>query len=241
MLGEDEEILVDVRPHWVFMLGPAALTLLVLGGAIAIGAEFSSSSIVLLYVLAAMVALPAIWLLVRLLSWYGVSLVLTNRRLIYKRGVFRRDYVQLRLQRITEVHCTRGIWDRLLGCGRLVVEVEGEHPLVIDDVPRPRALQRLVNDELMALGALNLSDNEPYSDMTGFGPAATSMDHWTGEATPSAGMPSLSSPEERPTGVGSAPSSSVHQSLIELDDLRRRGIVSDREFEAKKAELLSQI
>ena len=33
----------------------------------------------------------------------------------------------------------------------------------------------------------------------------------------------------------------VHEKLIELDDLRRRGIVTEEEFQAKKAELISRL
>jgi hypothetical protein len=228
LLGADEEVLVDVRPHWVFLLGPAILTAIALAIAIAVGMEFSSASVVLLYVLAAMVAIPAAWLLARVVSWYGVSLVLTTRRLIYRRGILRRDFVQLRLQRVTEVQCLRSLWDRLVGCGRLVVEVDGDAPLVIEDVRHPRALQRIVNDTIMALEAAdNLApEDEEWVDET---EVQRSPDAWQSvrisDATPPRGLRA----------------SSVHQSLIELDELWRRGIVSDMEFEAKKAELLAEM
>ena len=45
-----------------------------------------------------------------------------------------------------------------------------------------------------------------------------------------------------PGAVGSASSAaSVPEQLIQLDDLRRRGIVTPAEFEAKKAELLGRL
>ena len=42
-----------------------------------------------------------------------------------------------------------------------------------------------------------------------------------------------------PAAPGGA--SSVPDQLIQLDDLHRRGIISEGEFEAKKAELLSRL
>ena len=44
----------------------------------------------------------------------------------------------------------------------------------------------------------------------------------------------------RPADTGTT-DGQIRDRLIELDDLRRRGIISDEEFAAKKAELLSRI
>ena len=66
------------------------------------------------------------WLAGRLFRWYGVRLLVTTQRLILRRGVLGRDLVQLRLQRISEVHTTRTPLERVIGSGRLVVEVQEE-------------------------------------------------------------------------------------------------------------------
>jgi hypothetical protein len=42
-------------------------------------------------------------------------------------------------------------------------------------------------------------------------------------------------------GAGEPTAVSVHRQLVEIDDLRRRGILTDAEFEQKKAELLSRL
>jgi hypothetical protein len=42
-------------------------------------------------------------------------------------------------------------------------------------------------------------------------------------------------------GVGPAGPAEIRDRLIELDDLRQRKIISEEEFAAKKAELLSRI
>ena len=44
-----------------------------------------------------------------------------------------------------------------------------------------------------------------------------------------------------PAGRGPAGPSEIRDRLIELDDLRQRKIISEEEFAAKKAELLSRI
>ena len=44
-----------------------------------------------------------------------------------------------------------------------------------------------------------------------------------------------------PSAGSAAPATSVHDQLIELDDLRQRGILSESEFQAKKTELLKRL
>jgi len=48
-------------------------------------------------------------------------------------------------------------------------------------------------------------------------------------------------PQATPGRGGSAGPSEIRDRLIELDDLRQRKIISEEEFAAKKAELLSRI
>jgi hypothetical protein len=56
---------------------------------------------------------------------------------------------------------------------------------------------------------------------------------------PGAGAPPQPTVASGP--VGGSAAGEIRDRLIELDDLRRRGIISEEEFAAKKAELLSRI
>lgn len=263
VLADDEDVLIDVRLHWVFLFGPAVLTVVAVAVAIAVAVEFPNAPVAVAGVLAAMVAVPALWLAGRVFRWLGISLVVTTARLIYRQGVLGRDLVQLRLQRVAEVQCTQTVIDRLIGSGRLVVELSGEPPMVVDDVRRPRALQRVITRQLdeLDLGgryadSVDGSSVSPYGiDMVG----ASSLDK-----TPPHGVPPVASMPGPPDRVpladaGPVPvtpvstdlpdlvvpvhgdGTSIPEQLIQLDDLRRRGIITDWEFAAKKAELLSRI
>jgi hypothetical protein len=136
----------------------------------------------------------------------------------------------------------------MLGVGRLVIGITGEEPIVIEDVRRPRALQRVINRQLDALMAgwsaaapINGSGVPPYAVSA---PRAASL-----EDTPPHGAIVFPSPAPTPaptpvdaallpTGAASA---SIPEQLIQLDDLRQRGIITESEFEAKKIELLSRL
>ena len=77
-------MLVDLRPHWLFLFAPAATTAVALAAAVAIGAQFARAPVALIWVLVALVALPLCWLGVRLARWLGSSLVVTNRRIVLR-------------------------------------------------------------------------------------------------------------------------------------------------------------
>jgi membrane protein YdbS with pleckstrin-like domain len=247
-LADDEDVLVDVRLHWLFFVGPALLTAVAVGVAVAVVAKFPSAPVGVAWVLVAMVALPALWLVGRALRWRGISLVVTTVRLIYRQGLFGQDVVQVRLLRVSEVNSAQTLFGRMFGTGRLVIGITGEEPMVIHDVRRPRALQRVINRQLDALMAgwsaappINGSDAPTFPPSA---PRAASI-----EDTPPHGAIVFPSPVpySTPTPVGATlpttgvPGASIPEQLIQLDDLRQRGIITASEFEAKKIELLSRL
>ncbi len=227
LLDEDEDVLVDLRPHWVFFLGPLLLTAVAIGVVALIAHQFPKAPVGVIWLLAVLVGLPALWLAARLARWFGTSLVVTDRRIVLRSGVLGRQIINLRLQRIVDIHCTQRPLERLIGSGTIVFEVEGdEGGFALDDVRRPRALQRVINRQLGELDAGSEHRGRP-------GPAPQVYDRpdrlerrdWT----PPSGMASVS----RDPGVASVP-----DQLVALDRLRRQGILSEREFAEKKAELL---
>jgi membrane protein YdbS with pleckstrin-like domain len=275
VLADDEDVLVDVHLHWIYFSGPAVMTAVAVGVAVAVVVSVPNAPIFVAWILGAMVAVPALWLAGRVLKWLGISLIVTTTRVIYRQGIFGRDIVQLRLQRVTEVHCTQTMFDRLLGSGRMVIEVEGDGPMAIDDVRRPAALQRVITRQLDSFQS-SVPTYRPPGDLPGRLP--TAEDFGTRErggraggevpdTTPPRGVP-RSDPGEQPvapgrmhdpqptrwesdgevgqsmhaaTPAGRVTMSSLSEQLVALEDLRRRGILTDEEFTAKKGELLGRI
>jgi hypothetical protein len=236
-LDAEEDVLVDLRPHWAFLAGPVALSLAAVAAALIIENQFPSASQVVDIVLAVMVGIPVLWLLARIAKWLSTSLVVTDRRLVFRSGVVGRRVVQLRLQRIVDIHCDQSLLERLIGTGRLIVEVEGEEGAVtVHDVRRPRALQRVLTRQLDDIDRARSSyRDQPFSDPAPPRPPAPRPA--AEEHTPPRGLARLARPERSP-GSG-APT--VSQQLIELDELRRRGILTEIEFATKKSQLLDRL
>lgn len=154
-LAEGEQLVLRLHQHWKTVLRPvlvfavtvvALLLLLVLVPAIrdTAGARLGLGAVTLVVVIV-FVAVP-------LLRWQTTSYELTNRRLRLRSGVVTRTGRDFPLTRISDVSFAQGPLDRLLGCGRLVVESPGEHgQLVLTEIPHVQDVQatlfQLVEDE----------------------------------------------------------------------------------------------
>lgn len=238
-LDEEEDVLVDLRPHWVFLTGPVALSAVAIAIAVVVQNQFPNSSSAVLVVLGVMVGVPALWLLARVARWLSTSLIVTDRRVIFRSGVFGRHVTQLRLQRIVDIHCSQSIVGRIIGMGRLVVEVEGEEgALTVEDVRRPRVLQRVLTRQLDEIDRSRSSYRGPDPDVSTRPSYRPPDDRPRDEEfTPPRGT-ARSLLTERIRGSGTP---TVSAQLIELDELRRRGILTEMEFASKKAELLDRL
>ena len=93
-----------------------------------------------------------LWLIVPVLRWRTTTYELTTRRLRVRSGIATRRGRDIPLARINDVSFEKGLLDRLLGSGRLVVESAGEHgQILLNDIPRVEFTQatlfRLVEEE----------------------------------------------------------------------------------------------
>jgi uncharacterized membrane protein YdbT with pleckstrin-like domain len=154
-LSAGEHLVLKLHQHWKTVLAPllilaatvvGLLVLLLLVPAIrdAAAGRLALGAVALVIVIV-FVAVP-------LLRWRTTSYELTNRRLRLRAGLLTRTGRDFPLTRISDVSFKQGLLDRLLGCGRLVVESPGEHgQLVLTEIPNVQHVQatlfQLVEDE----------------------------------------------------------------------------------------------
>jgi membrane protein YdbS with pleckstrin-like domain len=249
LLGDDEDIVVEMRPHWVFFVGPLIVGVLVVTGiSIALVALGKHATALVTYPLLAIAAVPVLWFLGRMFRWRNYIIALTTTRIIVRRGVLERNTLQLRLQRVTEVNTSQRLWERVLGVGRLILDVQGDDDsLVIEDVAKPLVFQRVVNTQIDELVDRHRTDL--YSAHPRPAPVASEdrrSEQYRPDDTPPHGTSSpaaagAAAPTGTVGGSGGATHDQIRDRLIELDDLRQRGILSEAEFAAKKAELLNRM
>ncbi len=154
-LTEGEHLVVRLHPHWKTVLRPV-LTLALIVAAVLAALIYLPGSVatgpVRLAIGAAAVLAALLFCLVPLLRWRTTTYELTTRRLRLRAGILSRQGRDFPLARISDVSFSHGLVDRMLGCGRLVVESPGEHGrLVLTEIPHIEAVQstlfQLVEDE----------------------------------------------------------------------------------------------
>jgi uncharacterized membrane protein YdbT with pleckstrin-like domain len=197
LLNDDEEIVLDLHPHWWFLSGPVATVLVALVVTVAGYAEGVPAALQL--VLVAAVLLSLIWLLGRYARWHTTSFVLTDDRLIHRTGVVSKHGREIPLDHINDISYRQTVFDRIIGAGDLSIESAGQRGQeVFPDLPKPGLIQNEVY-RLIERGKVRQADRM-------------------------AGHHELSIPEQ----------------IEKLDELRRRGALTQAEFEATKAELLDR-
>ena len=154
-LTQDEHLVLLLHPHWKTLIRPFAVAVIVI--VIALIAEVlipsnSAAAVERLVVAAVAILAVMLWLIVPVLRWRTTTYELTTKRLRTRFGVITRKGRDIPLTRINDVSFEKGLLDRLLGAGRLVVESAGEHgQIVLKDIPDVADVQatlfRLVEDE----------------------------------------------------------------------------------------------
>jgi uncharacterized membrane protein YdbT with pleckstrin-like domain len=158
-LAEDEQSELLVHPHWKTILRPMFILVLTVAAALALVIVIPSGSAAeaeRLAVLAVAIVILLVWVLVPILRWKTTTYELTTRRLRLREGVLSRQGRDFPLLRISDVSFQHGPIDRLLGCGKLVVESAGERgQLVLPAIPDVEKVQatlfQLVEDEQQRL------------------------------------------------------------------------------------------
>jgi membrane protein YdbS with pleckstrin-like domain len=236
-LNPGEQVAIDVRPHWKYLAGPIfAVAVVVVGSVVALVENVPRWAEL---ALAALLVLCLLWLAGRYLRWVTTSFVVTTERLVLRKGILRRTVREILLDRLTDITYNQTLLDRILGCGDILLESPGrDSQEVFPDLPHPVRIQ----NEIYRL----INQRRPGASVAGTGgPAAASASASApGGVAPLPGGAPSSAPFAgvAATDVPAGPREpSVADQLQELDDLRKRGVISRREFAAKKAELLSRM
>jgi membrane protein YdbS with pleckstrin-like domain len=252
-LNEDEELLAELRPHWIFLFGPLFTSIGVWAALIVLVVLWRDPPSWLNYPIIILVLIPGLWLLGRYVRWRSYTVAITSTRILVRQGILGRDTVQLRLQRITEVNLRQTLIERVLGTGSLVIDVQGEDDsLTLEYMRKPAIVQRVVNsqiNEIVGGGRRELIPDDMRPAEARRVAACERDDPGDDHDTPPFGVggsgsgpaPSqAAAPDAGASPPGALPFE-IRDRLIELDDLRRRGIISEQEFAAKKSELLDRI
>ena len=153
LTGGEQPVLL-LHPHWKTLIRPILVAVLVVAVALVAEALIRGSDAMAARGAVGVVTVLVlmVWLIVPVLRWRTTTYELTTKRLRTRFGIVTRRGRDIPLTRINDVSFEKGLLDRLLGAGRLVVESAGEHgQIVLRDIPHVEYVQstlfRLVEDE----------------------------------------------------------------------------------------------
>ncbi|MGH3427244.1 MAG: PH domain-containing protein [Terriglobales bacterium] len=150
LLAKDETVMVHQHSHWKVLFWPV-VWLLIIGGAAGFLVVWFDQQVMQL-IIAGVALLLVLYVFVRpLLKWLTTHFVLTTHRVLTRSGILYRKGRDVPLSRINDVSFEQSLFERMLGCGTLVVESAGERgEITLTDVPRVEYVQttlyRLVED-----------------------------------------------------------------------------------------------
>jgi uncharacterized membrane protein YdbT with pleckstrin-like domain len=145
VLQPGESIVYRAKLHWIIYLGGivfvvAAVVLALLAVAL------PGATLRLGLMLAALIAL-FLGLFQMLRAWFvvaGTEITVTNRRLIYKRGLLARDTIEMNLDKVESVLVEQNLIGRMLDFGRVIVRGVGSGLEPIERVAAPLQLHRSI-------------------------------------------------------------------------------------------------
>ncbi len=137
LLGPQEDELIHMRTHPKALLGPILVLIVVVAGVgTALGLMPPDLGAWVPWAVVALgVVLVVLGTLIPWLRWLTTTYTVTTRRIITRRGLITRTGHDLPLNRINDVTYERGLLDRILGCGTLVLSTAADDPLTLPDVP----------------------------------------------------------------------------------------------------------
>lgn len=148
-LNEDEDLIVDQRPHWLIVVLPIfqLLVFLVLA---ALAIRFASSlpwwtilfpCAILVFILGRLTA--------RIAKYRASHLIVTTERLIYVSGVLRRRVREIPILQISNLTFAQRLFERLWRCGSLQIEHVGERGTdTFPGIRRPDRIVRMISAQI---------------------------------------------------------------------------------------------
>jgi hypothetical protein len=143
LLGGDEDVVAEFRPHWSRILKEILLSVAVAVALVLIAVAFDFD-----YEGWVLAGVAVIWLLLvarGFLTWWFTQHVITNERLIYRAGIVSKQGKEIPLEVINDVSFNQSVWERMIGSGDLLIESAGElGQSHYRDIPDPEQVQKVI-------------------------------------------------------------------------------------------------
>jgi uncharacterized membrane protein YdbT with pleckstrin-like domain len=148
LLADHEELVLDLRPHWIALVLPALTAILLLVAEVLLFASFDPPSVVRWLAVAGGVILFLAFPVRALLAWITSHFVVTSDRVIHRSGWLAKRSMEMPLERINDVRFEQSVLERVVGAGDLIIESGGEYGQnQFSDIRHPEDVQKLIYEK----------------------------------------------------------------------------------------------
>ena len=145
LLADHERLVIDLRPHWVALVGPALVTLLLVVAETILFTRFEPPIAARWVAIGGGVFVFLAYPVRAVLAWLTSHFVVTSDRVIHRSGWLARRSMEMPLERINDVRFEQSVLERVVGAGDLVIESGGEYGQNhFRDIRRPEDVQKLI-------------------------------------------------------------------------------------------------
>jgi uncharacterized membrane protein YdbT with pleckstrin-like domain len=151
LLAPNERVVIHKHPHWKMLFLPVFIFLVAVGVGAYLASLVAGQSwhTIAWIAIAAVAAVLVGWLtIIPLIRWRTTHFVVTTQRVLVREGVLSRTGIDIPLNRINSVQFRHGFFQRLLGCGTLIIESASDEPLEFDDIPQVERVHSQLYQEL---------------------------------------------------------------------------------------------
>jgi uncharacterized membrane protein YdbT with pleckstrin-like domain len=154
-LIEGETVVYKTRLHWIVLVVPVLLGLLIGLPGLALLARFSagasSNSVTSESMMvggAILIVFALVCIALGILSRNATEMTVTNKRVVAKVGVFARRTIEMLLSRVESIGVEETLMGRLLGYGKVIVRGTGGTPESFDKIAHPLDFRTQVQQQI---------------------------------------------------------------------------------------------
>ena len=173
ILTKDEKVVRSLHPHWLTVVVPSAIGVLVIAAVwliVAMTPVDPTWDIVDWVIIAIGIILLIVFVLVPFLRWRTTHYVVTNKRVAVRRGILAKAGQDIALSKVTDVSFRQSFFDRIIRSGSLHIETAGDgQDEDINNIPRSNDVQQLLNrlieDDAARRGGYGEAAHRGYEQM----------------------------------------------------------------------------
>lgn len=129
LLIEGEELVLDLRPHWIALVRAVLIALVVAVAWFLLLRNLPEGTTgdVLQWIILGVGGILLIWYALRdLVEWLTSNFVVTTDRVIHREGFIAKRSMEIPLEAINDVRFQQGVFERIIGAGTLVIHSASE-------------------------------------------------------------------------------------------------------------------